>query len=144
MVRYYGPCRGGAAGAAFFYFVVWVISIISTSIPDWWWFLDSTSGVHEGLWSTCWAHTCVPVNQYDQGCTAMLNVVRAFSGMTILFGFFAFVDCLMLFYGITKYFLWGLTCGFLTVCPLCLFCLRDNLDILSILDRGFTPKLGCI
>eukprot|EP00906_Rhabdomonas_costata_P038781 RCo054884 len=57
-------CKGISAAAAFFWFVVWVISIISTSIPDWWWWVDSTSGVHEGLWSTCWAHYCIPSNGY--------------------------------------------------------------------------------
>ena len=114
-MRYYGPCKGLPAGAAFFYFVVVVLSIISTSLPDWWWLWDSTSGRHEGLWSTCWAHYCVPANQYGSSCSSLLNAVRAFSVMTIILSFFAFVDCLMLFYCITKFFVVGLICGILAV-----------------------------
>ena len=111
-----GPCQGIAGGAAFFWFVVFVISVISTCIPDWWWWMDSTSGVHEGLWSTCWAHYCVPANNYDSGCMSMLNVVRAFSVMTIIFSFFAFVASLMLICCIQRAFRPGMIFGILAVC----------------------------
>ena len=98
-----------------FFLAVWVISIISTSIPDWWWWIDSTSGVHEGLWSTCYAHTCFPANEYSGGCQGLLNVVRAFSVMTIIFGFFAFVCAIMLVYFITSALIPGIILGILTV-----------------------------
>ena len=108
-------CKGIAGAAAFFWFVVWVISIISTSIPDWWWWLDSTSGVHEGLWSTCWAHYCIPSNGYSNGCMSLLRVVRAFSVMTIIFSFFNFVMSMMLICCITRVLYPALLCGFLSV-----------------------------
>eukprot|EP00906_Rhabdomonas_costata_P038777 RCo054878 len=111
-IRKPGLSKGIAGGAVLLWFVTFVISIISTSIPDWWWWLDSTSGVHEGLWSTCWAHYCIPSNGYTGGCMSLLNVVRAFSVMTIIFGFFCFVCSLMMVFCIVKAVYPGLIFGF--------------------------------
>lgn len=73
--------------AAFLFLVTWVLSIASTSLSDWIWLWTTTLGPHEGLWSTCWSDLCVPANQYSRGCWALLNTVRAFSILTIIFGF---------------------------------------------------------
>eukprot|EP00906_Rhabdomonas_costata_P038786 RCo054890 len=113
-IRKPGLSKGIAGGAVLLWFVTFVISIISTSIPDWWWWLDSTSGVHEGLWSSCWAHHCISANGYTGGCKALLNVVRAFSVMTIIFGFFNFVMSMLLIICVTSVMYPALICGFLT------------------------------
>lgn len=97
------------------FFVVCAISIISTSMPDWWWWIDSTSGVHEGLWSTCYGHNCASANEYSGGCQGLLNVVRAFSVMTILFSFFTLVCTILMLLLITSAAIPGIIFGLLTV-----------------------------
>lgn len=79
--------RGLLGTAAALFLATWVISIASTSLSDWVWLWTTTIGPHEGLWSTCWSDLCVPANQYSGGCWALLNTVRAFSILTIIFGF---------------------------------------------------------
>eukprot|EP00906_Rhabdomonas_costata_P011530 RCo016436 len=111
----YGVCKGTAGGAVFIFLLVWVLGIISTSIPDWWWAVDSTHGVHEGLWSSCYGTHCFPANEYSGKCLGYLNTVRAFSVMTIILGFLTFVCALMLLFCINA-IKPGLVFGFLTVC----------------------------
>eukprot|EP00906_Rhabdomonas_costata_P028590 RCo040471 len=76
----------------------------------------SSSGLHEGLWSTCWGHSCVSASIYTNGCRSLLNVVRAFSVMTIIFGFFAFVFALVLIFRSSRAAIPAILFGVLTVC----------------------------
>lgn len=74
---------GSAAGL---FLVCWVLSVVSTSVSDWVWLWSAKEGPHEGLWSSCWSGSCTANNGYSGGCLAMLNLVRAFSILTITFG----------------------------------------------------------
>lgn len=139
----YGAARGLAAGAVLMFFVVCAISIISTSMPDWWWWIDSTSGVHEGLWSTCYGHNCASANEYSGGCQGLLNVVRAFSVMTILFSFFTLVCTILMLLLITSAAIPGIIFGLLTVYVSFPSSLPDLFLIICFFLRKFLSRLRC-
>ena len=153
-------CRALASLAAFFFLVCFVISIVSTALPNWWtvagagaqggWAtylafglanpntqtglaqanlapftktqfgpgqpeLVGAVGLQEGLWQSCLYSNCYPTNQYGGGCQGLLNVVRAFSIMTIIFGFFAFVASVALVFYSPGAAGWAIALGVLTV-----------------------------
>eukprot|EP00906_Rhabdomonas_costata_P036233 RCo050869 len=85
------------AVAALCFFATWVVGIASTCMWEWWYFLSPNSGPHQGLWSSCWDSSCSSNFPYSSQCMALLNVCRAFSVMTIIFGFFATVTSFKLF-----------------------------------------------
>lgn len=112
-----GLGAGLLAAAAFMFMLTWILGICSTSLTDWWYIEpSSTAGRHEGIWSTCTGDTCFSTNQYSGGCKALLDTVRAFSILTIIFAFFTMCLILaMIFLGESLWF-GALICGVLTMC----------------------------
>lgn len=135
-------CRALASFAAFFFLLTWIIEIAAIWLPNWWlvagngsqggwasyggyakpgktipdpYHLADLVGMSEGLWSSCLGQ-CYPTNQYSGGCLGLLNVVRAFSIMTIVFGFFTWLLCMGLAFCMCHLATVAMVMGILTVC----------------------------